>query len=108
MDSRHCMGNQVAWELIPQGGPAIQTTVSLRGLRVSVRRIVGRKVGYSKPPMCTPANGKEVSDVTCWCSNIETPYSRSSWEPSIYRRTHVNRSCALDKILREKVIEEEV
>jgi hypothetical protein len=33
--------NQVAWDLIPQGGPAIQTMVSLSGLHVSVRRIAG-------------------------------------------------------------------
>jgi hypothetical protein len=34
-------GTQVARKIILQGGPAIQTMVSLKGLRVSVRRIVG-------------------------------------------------------------------
>jgi hypothetical protein len=37
----YIVGNQVAWELIPQGGSTIQTAVSSSGLHVSVRTITG-------------------------------------------------------------------
>jgi len=48
--------NLVAREIISQGGPTIQTTVSLGGLHVSIRRIEGQKEGYSKSSMHAPAN----------------------------------------------------
>jgi hypothetical protein len=36
-------GNQVAWELIPQGGPTIQTTVSPRGYMSASEELWGER-----------------------------------------------------------------
>jgi hypothetical protein len=36
-------GKQVAWEIIPQGGPAIQTMVSPRGYVSTSRELWGKK-----------------------------------------------------------------
>jgi hypothetical protein len=49
-------GNQVSQEIISQGGPTIQTHGFTEGLRFIIRRIMGRKEGYSKSLMCGPAN----------------------------------------------------
>ena len=52
------VGTQVAWELILQGGSAIQNRGFTEGLCVNARTIVGRKVGFSKPPLHALAIGK--------------------------------------------------
>jgi hypothetical protein len=36
-------GNQVAWDIIPQGGPIIQTTVSPRGYVLALGELRGEK-----------------------------------------------------------------
>jgi hypothetical protein len=49
-------GNQVAWEIFSQRGAAIQTMILTEWFCVIVGRIVGRKVGSSKPLMRAPTN----------------------------------------------------
>jgi hypothetical protein len=47
---------QVAREIILQGGPTIQTAVSLKGLHVSVRIIAGMKGGLLRTTIACPHN----------------------------------------------------
>jgi hypothetical protein len=54
---------QVARNLIIQGGPAIQTVVSLRGYMSSSRELWNEGRVTPKPPLHAPAIGEMLSDV---------------------------------------------
>jgi hypothetical protein len=56
-------GTQVAWKIIIQGGPAIQTVVSLRGYVSASGELWNEGWVTPKPPLHAPTIGKMLSDV---------------------------------------------
>jgi hypothetical protein len=56
-------GTQVAWKIIIQGGPAIQTVVSLKGYVSVLGELWDERRVTPKPPLHAPAIGKMLSDV---------------------------------------------